>query len=95
MLRFSCFISYSSKNEDFALRLRDDLQDKGVTCWFAPEDMKIGDEIRLDEAVLDTDEAWASKLRRQRHIGDFCRWNDDASYQAAFEGLLRDLKATE
>ncbi len=50
---YSCFISYSSKDQDFADRLYADLQSKGVRCWFAPEDMKIGDKIRprLDEAI--------------------------------------------
>ncbi len=139
----SCFISYSHKNEIFAQRLHTDLQNKGVRCWFAPEDMKIGDKIRpaidqsirihdkllvilsensmqsdwvedeaetaieeekkrgetvlfpirLDEAVMDTDQAWAAKLRRTRHIGDFSRWKDHDAYQEAFERLLRDLKA--
>jgi hypothetical protein len=30
-----------------------DLQSKGVRCWFAPEDIKIGDKFRsrIDEAV--------------------------------------------
>jgi hypothetical protein len=50
---YSCFISYSGKDEDFARRLHADLQDKGVRCWFAPEDMKIGAKIldTLDEAI--------------------------------------------
>ena len=50
---YSCFISYSSKDEAFAKRLHADLQDKGVRCWFAPEDMKIGDKIRtrIDEVI--------------------------------------------
>ena len=43
---YSCFISYSSKNQSFAERLYSDLQNKGVRCWFAPEDLKIGDKIR-------------------------------------------------
>lgn len=43
---YSCFISYSSKDQEFAQRLHDDLQNNGVRCWFAPEDMKIGDQIR-------------------------------------------------
>lgn len=43
---YSCFISYSSKDQDLAERLYADLQSKGVRCWFAPEDMKIGDKIR-------------------------------------------------
>jgi uncharacterized protein YjbI with pentapeptide repeats len=43
---YSCFISYSSKDDAFAQRLHADLQGNNVRCWFAPEDMKIGDEIR-------------------------------------------------
>jgi hypothetical protein len=140
---YSCFISYSSQDEAFAQRLHADLQQKGVRCWFAPEDMKIGDKIRpaidqsirihdklliilsehsinsawvekevetafeeenerkqtvlfpvrLDEAVMETDQAWAADIRRTRHIGDFCRWKEHDAYQQAFERLLRDLKA--
>jgi uncharacterized protein YjbI with pentapeptide repeats len=50
---YSCFISYSSKDEAFAQRLHADLQNKGVRCWFAPEDMKIGDRIgdTIDTAI--------------------------------------------
>jgi hypothetical protein len=140
---YSCFISYSSKDEAFAQRLHADLQQKGVRCWFAPEDMKIGDKIRpiidqsirvhdklllvlsehsinstwvekevetafeeehrrkqtvlfpvrLDEAVMETDQAWAANIRDTRHVGDFSRWKDHDAYQQAFERLLRDLKA--
>ena len=140
---YSLFISYSSQDDAFTHRLHADLQDKGVRCYFAPEDMKIGDEIRpaivrqirlrdklllilsehsiesrwvkdeveaayeeedrrgetvlfpirLDNAVMDTAEAWAAKLRRQRHIGDFTDWKDHDAYQSAFDRLLRDLKA--
>jgi len=117
---YSCFTSYSTKDQDFADRIHADLQNKGVRCWFAPHDMPIGgkilDEIdaairlrdkvllilsehsiksdwvedevtrtfeeerkrdqimlfpiRLDDAVMDTNEAWAAKLRA-RNIGDF------------------------
>jgi uncharacterized protein YjbI with pentapeptide repeats len=51
--RYSCFISHSAKDEDFARRLHADLQAKGVRCWFAPEDMKIGAKIldTIDEAI--------------------------------------------
>jgi len=50
---YSCFISHSSKDGDFANRLHADLQERNVRCWFAPEDMKIGDEIRprIDESI--------------------------------------------
>jgi hypothetical protein len=139
----SCFISYCSKDDMLARRLHADLQDHGVRCWFAPEDMKIGDKIRarideaihlqdklllllsehsiasswvedevaaalekeqrqqrevlfpvrLDESVMQTSHAWAAKLRRTRHIGDFTGWTDPQEYQQVFERLLRDLKA--
>jgi len=139
---YSCFISYSSKDQDLAERLHNDLQAKGVRCWFAPEDLKIGDKfrtrideairyhdklllvlsehsvnskwvekevetafdketpdhtvlfpIRLDDAVMKTDRAWAADIRRTRQIGDFANWKDHDAYQKAFERLLRDLKA--
>jgi hypothetical protein len=50
---YSCFISYSSKNQDFAERLYADLQAKNVRCWYAPEDLKIGDKfrVRIDESI--------------------------------------------
>ena len=50
---YSCFISYSSKDHDFVARLHSDLQSRGVRCWFAPEDLKIGDKLRpsFDEAI--------------------------------------------
>jgi len=50
---YSCFISYSSKDQDFAERLHADLQNKGVRCWFAPHDMPIGAKIidAIDEAI--------------------------------------------
>lgn len=49
----SSFISYSSKNHAFAEALYNQLQATGVRCWFAPEDIKIGDKFRqrIDEAV--------------------------------------------
>jgi hypothetical protein len=50
---YSCFISYSSKNQLFADRLYADLQNKGVRCWLASEDLKIGERIRIgiDESI--------------------------------------------
>ena len=46
--RYSCFISYSTKDQEFAARLHADLRSKGVRCWFAPHDLPIGGKI-LDE----------------------------------------------
>lgn len=43
---YSCFISYSTEDREFAERLHTDLQSRQVRCWFAPEHMKIGDKIR-------------------------------------------------
>jgi uncharacterized protein YjbI with pentapeptide repeats len=50
---YPTFISYSSKDKEFAERLHADLQNKGVRCWYAPEDMKIGDRERktIHEAI--------------------------------------------
>lgn len=42
---YSCFISYSSKDEALAERLHADLQARGVRCWYAPHDLKIGESI--------------------------------------------------
>ena len=44
---YSCFISYSSKDDAFARRLYADFQSNHVRCWFAPEDLKIGDKSVL------------------------------------------------
>ncbi len=53
ILYYSCFISYAHQDDDFAQRLYADLQSKGVRCWFAPRDMKIGAKIRytIDESI--------------------------------------------
>jgi hypothetical protein len=140
---YSCFISYSHKDDDFAKRLHNDLQAKGVRCWFAPHDMKIGDKIRptiddsirlhdklllilsehsvesdwvehevehaldlererkktslfpvkIDDTIMESTTGWAGNVKRQRHIGDFTQWKQHDAYQAAFDRLLRDLKA--
>jgi hypothetical protein len=42
---YSCFISYSGSDERFARKLYRDLQQSGVRCWFAPEDIKVGDSF--------------------------------------------------
>ncbi|HEX3071795.1 MAG TPA: toll/interleukin-1 receptor domain-containing protein, partial [Thermoanaerobaculia bacterium] len=50
---YSCFLSYSSKDDEFARRLYNDLQGKNVRTWFAPEELKIGDRFRsrIDESI--------------------------------------------
>jgi uncharacterized protein YjbI with pentapeptide repeats len=44
-LDYSCFISYSSKDQPFARHLHADLQARGVRCWFAPKDTIGGKKI--------------------------------------------------
>jgi uncharacterized protein YjbI with pentapeptide repeats len=142
---YSCFISYSTKDQKFADLLHSQLQSKGARVWLATEDLKIGDKfrtkideairlydkllivlsensvkspwveaeveaafekerrqkrtvlfpIRLDDAVMDAEEAWAAEIRRTRHIGDFRKWKDHDEFQSALERLLRDLKSKE
>jgi uncharacterized protein YjbI with pentapeptide repeats len=50
---YSVFISYSSKDQDFADRVYADLQARGVRCWFAPHDIQGGRKIheQIDEAI--------------------------------------------
>ncbi len=50
---YSCFISHSSKDEEFAQRLHADLQNKGVRCWSVPHDIQGGKKIheQIDQAI--------------------------------------------
>ena len=44
--RNSCFISFSGNDRNFIEKIGDDLQREGICCWYAPEEMKMGDAIR-------------------------------------------------
>lgn len=138
----SCFISYSNKDQNFAEQLYADLQNRGIRCWFAPKDLKIGDKfrqriddsiriqdkllvilsessifsdwveyevetaiereridnrsvlfpIRIDDSVMNCKKAWATLLRRQRHIGNFTGWESYKNYSNALDKLINDLK---
>lgn len=50
---YSCFISYSTKDQEFADLLYSSLQAKGVRCWFAPHDMQPGQKLheQIDNAI--------------------------------------------
>lgn len=50
--------------------------------------------IRIDDDVMNTQEAWARKLRDQRNIGDFRHWKKRPAYTRAFEKLLAALRKT-
>ena len=65
--------------------------EKELECAFEKE--RLGEAvvlflIRLDEAVMNTGQAWAATLRDTRHICDFSQWKQKDSYQKAFERLL-------
>jgi hypothetical protein len=150
---YSCFISYSTKDEEFARRLYSRMRDASLRVWFAPEEMKGGEKLyeQIDRAIqvhdklllilsehsmqsewvmteirraLETEvkenrrklfpitvvdfdkiKAWkrfdadtgrdlAAELR-EYFIPDFSNWKEHDSFEAAFERLLRDLKAGE
>ena len=50
---YSCFISYSSLDEDFCRRLHGRLQDAGLRVWFAPHDIQGGRKLheQIDDAI--------------------------------------------
>ncbi len=137
-----CFISHSGKDLEFAEKLYTDLQNHGVRCWFASEDMKIGKKtwdsiyhyirmrdkillilsedsisadwveeevnaalseenkrkkpiflpIRVDNAVLGSDQAWAEYINKTRNVCDFSDWKDHDAYHRALDNLLDELK---
>lgn len=50
---YSCFISYSTSDQDFAERLYTDLQSRGIRCWFAPHNVQGGQKLheQIDSAI--------------------------------------------
>lgn len=50
---YSCFISYSHKDEEFAQRLHSRLRDAQIRVWFAPEDVKGGEKLheQIEQAI--------------------------------------------
>jgi hypothetical protein len=49
----SCFISYSTKDDEFARRLHSRMREANMRVWFAPEDLKGGKKLheQLFEAI--------------------------------------------
>jgi TIR domain len=56
--------------EDEVTTAHEEERKRGTTVLFP---------IRLDDAVVETKEAWAAKLRA-RHIGDFSQWKNHNDY---------------
>ena len=50
---YSCFISYSTKDEEFARRLYSRMRDENLRVWFAPEDVKGGEKLyeQIERAI--------------------------------------------
>ncbi len=150
---YSCFISHSTKDVEFAQRLHSRLRDAKARVWFSPEDVKGGEKLydQLERAIQLHDRlllilseeslksGWAeTEIRkaietekregrrklfpiritdfdtikkwrcfdadtgkdlavevREYFIPDFSNWKDHDSFEAAFDRLLRDLKAEE
>jgi hypothetical protein len=86
---YSTFISYSTKDQDVADRLHSDLQKKGVRCWLATEDLKIGDKFRtrIDESIRVHDTLLL--ILSERSIAS--RWVDD-EVESALGRERRDRK---
>jgi len=53
----SCFISYSSSDKPFAVRLYDALQKKEITCWLDEKELLPGQPIseELEQAIQESD----------------------------------------
>lgn len=87
---YSCFISFSNKDKTFAEQLHRDLQNKGVRCWFAPEDIRIGDRVRdrIDESIRSHDKLL---LILSEH-SVLSRWVGD-EVEAAFERERREKRS--
>jgi uncharacterized protein YjbI with pentapeptide repeats len=50
---YSCFISYSHKDEEFAKRLHSRMRAANLRVWFAPEDIKGGEKLseQIERAI--------------------------------------------
>jgi hypothetical protein len=150
---YSCFISYSTKDEEFARRLHGRMRQAGLRVWFAPEDLKGGDKLydQIDYAIQLHDKLllilsensikseWVmTEIRRARavekkenrrklfpirlvdfdtlrdwtcfdadtgkdlavevreyFIPDFSDWKNHDAFEAAFDRLLKDLRAED
>ncbi len=72
---YSCFISYSHHDEDFAQRLYRDLQEKEVRCWLFPEDATFGRKLmgEIDEAIRTFDKTLVISSERSLQSGPVLR----------------------
>jgi hypothetical protein len=78
------------------------LSEHSIQSGWVKDEVRIGFEeernreqdvlfpVRLDDAVMTANEAWAAKLR-QRNIGDFRRWKNHDAHKESFDRVVRDL----
>jgi TIR domain/Pentapeptide repeats (8 copies) len=101
---YSCFISYSTRDEEFARRLYSRMRDEKLRVWFAPEDMKGGillqeqieQAIQLHDRLLVvlSDESMASEWVK-REIRNARRAEKKEGRRKLFPIRLVDYKAIE
>jgi maltose alpha-D-glucosyltransferase/alpha-amylase len=72
----SCFISYSSKDHEFANRLYDDLRSREVPCWIAARDLGAGNYFR---ATIE------ERIRSSERVIVICSDNSFRSDEVALE----------
>jgi CheY-like chemotaxis protein len=53
----SCFLSHSTRDSGFVQVFFSMLDTEGVSCWYAPQDLRIGSDLRetLDEVIREKD----------------------------------------
>jgi hypothetical protein len=51
--------------------------------------------IRVDAAILHSDQPWAEYINKTRKICDFSNWKDHDAYHQALDKLLDDIKVSD